>query len=395
MNHGDQKSLRIAIATLGRFHVLDLARELDALGHHVRFYSYVPRKRAAKFGLPERCHVALLPFLAPVMLLTKIMSLSGLRDMGDNIMHLAADRLVSRLLEPCDVFIGMSGVYVKAFKAANHRYGAKRVVERGSVHIETQRDILEKLSTLNPEVHRVPKSAVGRELDGYALAERISVPSMHAEESFIAHGMSRHKLFRNPYGIDLEMFKSDPQVQRDSKLILFVGAWSYQKGVDILLEAMSTLSLEGYRLRHVGAVGDAPLSRMACFESIGQVDQSQLAEYYCAAGCLVLPSRQDGFALVQLQALACNCPVIGSSMSGARDLVKIIGGNDLVQVVPVGDVQALIDAVRVVRQIVARDATDVFDRDALSGRAYAVRYESMLLSLAESDGPASDNLSCL
>ena len=33
------KPLRIAIATGGRFHVLDLARELDALGHEVRFYS--------------------------------------------------------------------------------------------------------------------------------------------------------------------------------------------------------------------------------------------------------------------------------------------------------------------------------------------------------------------
>ena len=64
--------LRIGVATSGRFHLLDLARELDALGMDVRFYSYVSRKRAAKFGLPERCHVALLPFLFPLVALERL-----------------------------------------------------------------------------------------------------------------------------------------------------------------------------------------------------------------------------------------------------------------------------------------------------------------------------------
>jgi hypothetical protein len=45
--------LRVAIATAGRFHVLDLARELNALGYAVDFYSYVPKTRALRFGLPR------------------------------------------------------------------------------------------------------------------------------------------------------------------------------------------------------------------------------------------------------------------------------------------------------------------------------------------------------
>lgn len=47
--------MRIGIASLGRFHVLDLARELDVLGEEVQFHSYVPRKRAERFGLPLFC----------------------------------------------------------------------------------------------------------------------------------------------------------------------------------------------------------------------------------------------------------------------------------------------------------------------------------------------------
>ena len=59
--------MKIAIASIGRFWLLDLARELDRLGHDTRFYSYVLRKRAERFGLPIRSHRGLLLFLAPLV----------------------------------------------------------------------------------------------------------------------------------------------------------------------------------------------------------------------------------------------------------------------------------------------------------------------------------------
>ena len=48
--------LRVAIATAGRFHVLDLARELNAIGYLVDFYSYLPKAQVLRFGLPFACH---------------------------------------------------------------------------------------------------------------------------------------------------------------------------------------------------------------------------------------------------------------------------------------------------------------------------------------------------
>lgn len=151
MSRGADRPLRIAIATLGRFHVLDLARELDALGHQVRFYSYVPKRRAMRFGLPARCHVALLPWLAPVLLLARLLRRLGWHDAGDSIIHRAADRLVTWKLAPCGVFIGLSGIYLQAFHMARRRHGAMLVLERGSVHIEAQRDILDRLRDMNPD----------------------------------------------------------------------------------------------------------------------------------------------------------------------------------------------------------------------------------------------------
>jgi hypothetical protein len=63
--------LRVAIATAGRFHVHNLARELNALGYAVDFYSYVPERRALCFSLPFARHRSLLPFALPALALER------------------------------------------------------------------------------------------------------------------------------------------------------------------------------------------------------------------------------------------------------------------------------------------------------------------------------------
>src|SRR5437660_569697 len=117
--------LRVGIATSGRFHLLDLARELDALGVRVRFYSYVSRKR---------------------------------------------------------------------------------------------------------------------ELHGYAIADRIAVPSAHVVESFTRWPEHARKLCTIPYGVDLAQFPLIDRELRHQPTVLFVGNWSYQKGADVLTRAIEQMS---------------------------------------------------------------------------------------------------------------------------------------------------------
>ena len=111
------RRLNIAIATAGRFHVLDLARELDALGHHVRFYSYVPRARARRFGLSDECHVSLLPFVLPAIAWGRLMPRLMPR-MRERVLYGLLNRAVMMRLGPCDVFICMSGIYLEAARFA-------------------------------------------------------------------------------------------------------------------------------------------------------------------------------------------------------------------------------------------------------------------------------------
>jgi alpha-maltose-1-phosphate synthase len=100
------RRLRVAIATAGRFHVLDLARELNALGCAVDFYSYLPKTRALRFGLPSACHRSLLPFALPALALERF---APAVPPSNGSLYKSLNLAVMTGLGACDLFIGMSG----------------------------------------------------------------------------------------------------------------------------------------------------------------------------------------------------------------------------------------------------------------------------------------------
>src|ERR1039458_7208150 len=163
--------MRISVVTTGRFHVLDLARELAALGHEVRFYSFVPRRRAEQFGLPRKCHRALLPWVLPLVA-ARSKGPGAWSNRLDILLQKAVDGLAARFLEPCDVFIGMSGLCVRSAQVARKKYGAKVFLERGSRHILSQKEILEAIPGMSKPA--VPEFNVRRELWGYKFANVVS-----------------------------------------------------------------------------------------------------------------------------------------------------------------------------------------------------------------------------
>jgi len=105
-------------------------------------------------------------------------------------------------LHPCGVFICMSGIYLEAARFAKECYGAAIWLERGSHHILSEDEILAS----TPGGERPSLLAIRRELAGYALANRVVIPSHHVAESFRRDEPSYAKLFCNLYGVDLAMF---------------------------------------------------------------------------------------------------------------------------------------------------------------------------------------------
>ena len=198
--------IRVAIATAGRFHVLDLARELNALGYAVDFYSYVPKSRAVHFGLPSVCHRSLVPFALPALAVERF-ARAVPPSFREWLLYKSLNLAIMTRLRDCDLFICMSGIYLEAARFAKRRFGAAVWLERGSRHILSQDEILADI----PGATRPTSLTIDRELAGYRLADRIVIPSAHVAESFRRDPSAYAKLFMNPYGVDLEMF---PTAQR-------------------------------------------------------------------------------------------------------------------------------------------------------------------------------------
>jgi glycosyltransferase involved in cell wall biosynthesis len=369
--------LQIAIATAGRFHVLDLARELHALGHHVGFYSYVPRSRTRRFGLPDECHVSLLPLVLPAaawqLLIPRLMP-----RMRERVLYVLLNRAVMMRLRPCDVFICMSGIYLEAARFAKERYGATIWLERGSSHIFSQDMILASI----PGAERPSPFVTRRELAGYALADRVVIPSHQVAESFREDRSTYAKLFYNPYGVDLAVFPLRPEKRPSEPFsVLFVGTWCLRKGCDLLIKAIKRVP--DVQLTHVGTIGDLDFpANDDRFVHVDSVPQGALARFYAAADVFVLASREDGFGVVLLQALATGLPLICTDRTGGPDLAHTATLGARITMVPHDDVGALACAIAKWRDRSQGGETlprlSEADRDKLSWAASAQRYSDEL-----------------
>ena len=120
--------------------------------------------------------------------------------------------------------------------------------------------------------------------------------------------------------------------------LLFVGALDARKDPAGLLRAWSVAnaSLPGLQLVLAGVPGRQAPQTMPGATTVGRVDNLELADLYSAAGCLVFPSRYEGFGLPCLEAMACGCPVAAYRNSSLPEVVIAAG-----ELVDDGDAEAL------------------------------------------------------
>lgn len=369
---------RIAIATTGRFYVLDLARELHTLGLNVRFYSYVPRGRALRYGLPEACHVNLFPYFVPLLAMEKALTRIRRRWITKAI-AIYADRLLMQVLKPCEVLIAMSGFYTSSLHYARQAHGSRVYVERASRHILSQANILRAV----PGAEAPSDFDIRRELADYRRADKVVVPSKHVVESFTERGFPQRRLFLNHFGVDVSRFRpplQDAGAKRNSPTAIFVGNWSLRKGADVVVQALKIAP--DIRLVHVGPIGDHRFPSGPQFVHYEAVDQMGLPDFYHNADYFILPSREEGLSLVQAQALGCGLPIVCTNRTGGADLRQFIDVPEAVIVVPADDPVGLVNGMRSAFELSQRvrgiDLLGASGRSYLSWAAYGKRYNAEL-----------------
>jgi len=319
--------MRIVQVCVGKFHHFELASQLYSRGLLEMFYTGYPRYKLRESGLPKN-RVRSFPWLmAPYMALQRYGILSsGARKEIAWLAHVTLDNYVARNMPESDGLIALSGAGVRSGRVMKQR-GGFYICDRGSSHIRYQDAILrEEFERWGATFPGVDVRIMNREEEEYHEADIITVPSEFALNSFIEMGVSKEKLRKVPYGVNLTVFKKVGAPSKEQFDVLFVGQVGFRKGVPYLLQAFSRFAHPSKRLRLVGALQPEMggfLSRHPTskdVEFLGTVPHQRLKDIMSQSHVMVLPSVEEGLAYVQAEALACGCPVIGTYNTGATDL---------------------------------------------------------------------------
>jgi alpha-maltose-1-phosphate synthase len=323
--------MRVAQAVFGVFHHFELARELERRGHLDRVYSTWPWSRLKREGLP-RDKVRTFPWLhVPQIALQRTpFDLQALDDHLGYANALTFDRwtdgqLRRRGAPRPDVLIAISGAGLLTGRHLQER-GGLFVCDRGSTHQRYQENIvMEEYRRWGVERQVSDERDTVREEAIYTQADAITVPSSVAARSFVEMGVPATKVHTIPYGVRLENFRPVGEPPQNEFQVLFAGAAGLRKGIPYLLQAFAALRHPRKRLLIAGHVQEdlrtvLPGLPQEKVEFLGAVPQSRLIELMSRSHALVLPSIEEGLALVQAQALACGCPVICSTNTGGEDL---------------------------------------------------------------------------
>ena len=322
--------MKTVVSVIGKFHLFDLARELQARQALSCIFTGYPSFKLRHENLPDH-KVKTFPWVN-----TPYMAFTGRERLGERLLR-AWERLncgsfdahVARLMPECDVYVGQSSSSLHAGKRAR-RIGARYVCDRGSSHIRYQSELGAEEHRIwgLPPIHTDPL-IIEREEAEYAEADCITVPSTFSLKSFVAKGVAPSKLRRLSYGVNLSHFYPQGQPDPHRMDILFAGGASLRKGIPYLLQAFKALKHPHKRLFFAGSFSPAFAQQMVQaglwsdgIELLGHLNWDQLRQRMSQCHALVLPSIEDGFGLVLAQALACGCPVIATDHTGAPDLFE-------------------------------------------------------------------------
>lgn len=162
----------------------------------------------------------------------------------------------------------------------------------------------------------------------HALASRILAGSSFVKRSLLENSVEAGKVDVLPYGVDLAQFAGigdrHPGETRPPRF-LFLGSLSARKGVPLLLEVWPKLRREDWELWLVGPAAEKVRPLLPDIPGVhykGAVAHRDLPTVLEACDVMVLPSFFEGLSLVQLEALASAMPLVGTTHSGAEDLIS-------------------------------------------------------------------------
>ncbi len=333
--------MKITILVGGRFHAFNLAEEIDKKGYLLQLITSYPKfyiKKNFKIDIKKIRTIIAKEIISRIPFINRILD-----DYISNYFERTASKILN--FNETDILVGWSGFSLASFQKAQ-KHKVIKILERGSTHIKFQRDILlQEYNRLGIKPNLPSKNIIDKELKEYELADYIIVPSEFAKKTFIDKGFQNEKIIKIPYGVNIhdfqkEITKKDTNIYR----FIYVGQCSVRKGIVYLLRAFSDLNLENSELIIVGNIDKELKPLLSKFFNNKKIKfynsqkQKDLNKFYNISDAFITCSLEEGLSMVQLQAMACELPLICTPNSGSEDIIDTdVDGF----IIPIRDVEML------------------------------------------------------
>jgi len=200
-----------------------------------------------------------------------------------------------------------------------------------------------------PLVNSRPRHEIEAAMRGASAVIAVSRPAATKIKSF---GYQRVRVIPNLVDENHFVSKSPPT---GAFRFFSMGGIKDQKGFDVLLRAIAQWSPRPDAVEFViGGEGEQKKEYQILAESlgiaglirwVGAISRAEAPSYFQNCHAFVLPSRHESFGVVFAEAIACGRPIIATFSGGPEDIVNEYNG----LLVPVGDVAALVTAMKSVR----------------------------------------------
>ena len=339
--------MKVTQITPARFHHFHLARQMQKHDLLNAIYTGYPMfKLKDEGGIPVE-KIKTFPWIQVPFLARGLLGLDKFETLNKNWIWLAAqtlDKYVASQINDKGILIALSSKGLHAGRKMQ-ALGGKDICDRGSSHIVYQNEILdEEYKRWGFQWKGTDTRIIAKELKEYDQADFITVPSEFVRNSFIEKGIDSNKIIKIPYGARLDRFQKLGEPDKNKFSVLWVGGVSLRKGFMYALRAFNDLKHPNKEFIVVGHLSEEinvllEKENLKDIHFKGTVPNTELLKFYSYADVFLLTSLEEGLAMVQGEALACGCPIISTTNTGAEDLIE-----DGVEgfIIPIRDTNAIL-----------------------------------------------------
>lgn len=318
------KSKKINIVIGGTFHLPMLYSKLTNLGHDVKVYTSTPK---FKFNNDElQKNIVFIPMFFQIIKKLSGYNLKSWMKQFDNFLF---DKITSLIMRRADILYGFAGCSLICGKKIK-KNGGKYYLDRACPHIEYQNDILIKESNkCDIKFFSANSKTFKRCISEYSEADKIITPSSYTQNTFINKGFDKGKVCIVPLigKNEIHNIKIKEIDEADHVTFAFIGENLLRKGLIYLLEAWKKLDESDHKL----IIRSNSLDLHNNLKIKNLLDQKgiiikeyykDINDFYSEADILCLPSIDEGFGMVVLEAMSNGVPSIISKNVGASDLIS-------------------------------------------------------------------------